>query len=71
MRLAKRLDRVAAVCPVSSSPVDLSRFTDAEIDGLADLEERYRVSSVGWDLAAMTPDDRRLLDTLLDRVRVD
>jgi len=70
--MARRLGRLEAArpAPPPAPPVDLSRFTDEEIGFLADLGERRRAPGGGWDVAAMTPEERLALDAVLARARV-
>ena len=70
--LARRLERLEAArpAPPSAPPVDLSRFTDAEIGFLANLGERRQTPDGRWDIAAMTPDERLAVEAILARAGV-
>jgi len=67
-----RAGRLAAAqsAPTPAPRVDLSRFTNEEIEFLADLGERRRAPGGGWDVTAMTPDERLALDAVLVRAGV-
>ena len=65
--LARRLGRLEAARPASPPPLDFSRFTDEEIEFLADLGERRQTPDGRWDVAAMTQDERLAVAAVLER----
>ena len=70
--LARRLGRLEAARPMrpTAPPLDFSRFTDEEIEFLADLGERRQTPDGRWDVAAMTQDERLAVAAVLERAGV-